>query len=318
MIVVLHAGTPGRWGLPLHDYPFIYGVTILAQIGVPMFFFISGLLFYRTCSFKDIERKLNSRVYSLFIPYILWNAFFVCVYFILAHVPFVHEKMNMGNVLNDFAEIMDAIVNSRYTPLWFVKDLMVFCLLSAGIFIALKNKMIAFLTLFVLIIIALLKEYDNENILLWFPMYFSGAIVGKFYVKEQQLTNNIYRGVLVGFLLILFGILYYFSWSNPDKLFYFRFFSPIIVWFLTDFLLQNFLSVKFQVRKWMSYMFFIYCTHYFLLNILQKIIVLTCSPSPIVLNMTFIITPIVVIPMLILCARFLSKYKFYFYLSGGR
>ena len=50
IIVVLHAKTPERWGLPLDmTFPFIYVVNVFTQIGVPMFFFISGLLFYKNC-----------------------------------------------------------------------------------------------------------------------------------------------------------------------------------------------------------------------------------------------------------------------------
>ena len=322
MIVVLHSGTPGRWGLPLEEYPFIYGVSTLAQIGVPMFFFISGLLFYRTCCFKDIERKLHSRVRSLLVPYLLWNTLFVGIYFILAHTPFIHDKMNMGEVLNSPSEIIRAIINSGYTPLWFVKDLMIFCLLSAGVFIALKSKKTALVVWILSIVLALSNDYPYEHVFMWFPMYFSGAVIGKYYVKETKPYINIqsefYKYVYTALLLMLFIILYVVSILMPNSLFYFRLFSPVIIWFLTDGLLCNFLDKKFQVKSWMGYMFFIYCTHYFLLNVLQKLVSLVCPPTSLVLNATYIISPIIVILILVCLAKFLSRYKFYVYLSGGR
>ena len=51
----------------------------LANVAVPMFFFISGYLFY--CGIKEFQlrifiEKLRRRVHSLFIPYILWNFYF--------------------------------------------------------------------------------------------------------------------------------------------------------------------------------------------------------------------------------------------------
>lgn len=323
IIVVLHAKTPERWGLPLDmNNPFIYLVNIFTQIGVPMFFFVSGLLFYKNCSFKDIERKLNSRIYSLLIPYIIWNVLFVAIFFILTHVPFIHSKMNAGSVLNNPKEIIYSILNARYTVLWFVKDLMIFCISSAGIYIALRNKIVSITILIASIINALLGNYGYESVFMWFPMYFSGAIIGKLYSENLNLyhkiaktiNNKTYKYWILVFFMILYGI----AATNPDKSFYFRFFSPIIIWFLVDSLLKSFLERKFQIKPWMSYMFFIFCTHQFVLNILQKLIVLTFPPTPFILNATFIISPLIVILSLIGIARILSKYRFYTYLSGGR
>lgn len=84
------------------------------------------------------------------------------------------------------------------------------------------------------------------------------------------------------------------------------------------FLLKGFITQRFQVRPWMKYMFFIYCTHQFVLNVLQKFVVMTCPPTPLTLNLTFILSPVVVIVLLICTAKMLSRYRFYSYLSGGR
>lgn len=329
-MVVLHAKTPERWGLPLDmSNPFIYMVSLFTQNCVPMFFFISGLLFYRNCEFKGIERKLHSRIRSLFIPYILWNVLFVGIFFVLTHIPFIHDKMNMGDVLSTPTEIIYVILNARYTVLWFVKDLMIFCLLSAGIHIALHNKITAFIVLIFFIINALTGNYGYESIFMWLPMYFSGAIVGRFYARYDEsvsihssidgiMKNKIHRYCFVAMLIVVYCLLYFLSVTDTGYIFYYRLFSPVILWILTDFLLKRYLTQNFQVKSWMRYMFFIYCTHHFLLNILQKFIVLTYPPSPLVLNLTFVISPVIVIVILIQIAKFLSRYKFYAYLSGGR
>lgn len=330
-IVLLHAKTPERWGLPLDmSNSFIYMISVLAQLGVPMFFFISGLLFYRNCCFKEIERKLSSRVHSLLIPYIIWNILFVGIFFVLTHIPFIHEKMHMGNVLNDPIEIIYAIINAKYTVLWFVKDLIIFCALSAVIFLALRKKAVAYIVLILSVFNALMGNavgsYGYENIFMWFPMYFSGAIIGRFYLDKSMiygdlssiLKKKMHGKILILILISVFMFLYAISVNNSDNLFYYRLFTPIILWILTDLLLKDFLMKKFQVKPWMSYMFFIFCTHQFILNVLQKLIVLFFPPTPLVLNITFILSPIIVILLLIGFAKFLSKYKFYYYLSGGR
>ena len=47
----------------------------LARIGVPLFFIISGFLFfYRNDFSKDVYRKkLRTRFITLFVPFVLWN-----------------------------------------------------------------------------------------------------------------------------------------------------------------------------------------------------------------------------------------------------
>lgn len=47
----------------------------LATIGVPLFFLISGFLFFYRRDFDETvyKQKLKSRFMTLFIPYVLWN-----------------------------------------------------------------------------------------------------------------------------------------------------------------------------------------------------------------------------------------------------
>lgn len=60
-------------------------ITQLTMLAVPTFFVISGYLFFRNVPTKGafplsiFVRKLQNRVYTLFIPYMLWNMFVVIV-----------------------------------------------------------------------------------------------------------------------------------------------------------------------------------------------------------------------------------------------
>ena len=140
-IVLLHSETPIRFGLILDSsYPLIYATYTVVQIGVPMFFFISAILFYRGCSFSNLEDKYERRVHSLLIPYLLWNTIFVFVYVALTHIPFLQARMNMPpDTLGSVKNVLAAIIHSRCTPLWFVKDLMLLTLLAPVILMLLKD-----------------------------------------------------------------------------------------------------------------------------------------------------------------------------------
>lgn len=329
LIVILHAKTPERWGLVLDmNYMFIYWVNVLTQIAVPTFFYISGLLFYRKCNFECLERKLQSRVDSLLWPYLIWNVIFVVLFFIMAHIPFLHNKMNMGDVLNSPSEIFNAIINSRYSVLWFVKDLLIFNVFSAAVLFFLRSLRLSIFIWLLSIFFALTVEGGNESVYRWFPMYFSGAIVGRYFLDKSDgsycciwdyLSHSI-RKLFVALSVGVFMALYILSGLYSDTIFFFifRLLSPLIIWVLVDVCFGNYLQNKFKTRSWMKYMFFIFCTHQFILNILQKLVVLSYPPTHFILNITFVISPIIVVLLLILLARYLSRFSFYKYLSGGR
>lgn len=329
-IVLLHAKTPERWGLALdRSYPFIYWTHAMCGIGVPTFFFISGLLFYRQCHFSDIERKLRSRVRSLLVPYFVWNALFVGIFFVLSRIPAIHERMNMGEVFTSPYEVTYAIVNARYTVLWFVKDLLFFCAVSAAIFLLLKAKAVSFAALVISFVLVLIEDYGYEHPVTWFPVYFMGCIVGKFYSFTaageymsiaHSLKSTMQRILFILLLVVVFFLLYVAQGCvmHEKAKFFFCLCSPIILWWLVDLLAWRYIGLKFKVKKWMSYTFFIFCTHQFILNVLQKFVVLQYPPSELVLNVTFLVTPFMAVLIAIGIARILSRYKFYALLSGGR
>ena len=310
------------------DYPFIYCCTTLCRLGVPLFFFLSALLFYRTCTFYDLEKKLKRRVHSLVIPYFIWNTFFVGVFFLLIHVPFLNNLMHVDSGLNSFNEIFNAIVNARYTVLWFVKDLMIF-LLFAPIILILTTKRQMIIAIIVSLCLFVILDFGYESIWRWLPIYLQGAYVGKFmfnkeaksYISFEETSPAVRDNKqLLSFIFILIIATLYGLTLWNEQLFMdpYVIISPILTWLLMDLVSKNFIVNKFQVRKWMSYTFIIYCTHQFILNVLQKFVVLTCEPTTLVLNLTYIISPIVAITIAVLIGRFLSQFKFYPLLSGGR
>ena len=64
--------------MPLPVYDFTYGFldTVFMQVAVPLFFFISGFLFFfKETGFglKEYGQKLKKRARTLLVPYIFWN-----------------------------------------------------------------------------------------------------------------------------------------------------------------------------------------------------------------------------------------------------
>lgn len=318
MIVVLHAKSPERFGLSIEDYPIINAISMLCRIATPLFFFVSALLFHKGCSFCDLERKYRSRIHSLLIPYILWNVIFVAIFFILTHVPVFSSKMNIGPILNSPQEIVLAILNSYHTDLWFIKNLMCYTLLAPVFLILFCNRRLTFFSLTLLLTIAIFIEPEYKGIFRWLPIYQMGAICGYFW-NDQAIGNFIHSKHRIFFTycaIVLFVGLYLLSLCQNNDL-YIIYTSPFLIWFITDSTLNN-VVCNFKNKKWMSYMFFIFCTHHFVLNVLQKIVVIYCEPTRFVIYLTYLLSPVICVLLLIKVAGVLSRYRFYKILTGGR
>lgn len=188
VIVILHSNPLNRIGIVNYDsYLLVYSIEVFAQLGVPMFFFISAMLFYKSiAAMSNIKDKLRNRIRSLVIPYILWNIIFVGIYWTMTHISFIASMMNMPPVPSDGVGILLSIINSEYTVLWFVKDLIVFCLMSPIFYVMLKSKIIMVVSVLVLVFLNMSYSMEYESIWLWLPVYLLGAYVG--YNKLNMIT----------------------------------------------------------------------------------------------------------------------------------
>ena len=329
LIVLLHSETPVRWGqeLGLQTYPFIWAVYTLAQVAVPLFFFISALLFYRNCEWKDIPTKLYRRIFSLVIPFLIWNVFFVAVYWALQRIPFTASRMVIAAPLDTPLQWIAAVWHTQFTPLWFVKFLIFFCLMSPAIMLIIKNKWVGVVVSVSLFVLSVTNKWDGmSQLLYWLPVYLAGALVGRYLYGHDKDENerllsawtDSAKRVATTILSVLLLTIYVWGVLDENSWTFGRFFCPIAIWFLTDLLLPADFKDTFKVRDWMGYTFFIYATHHFLLNVEQTLVRSFLPSTPFVLNLTFIVTPIVTLLIIICTARLLSRFKFYKVLTGGR
>ena len=123
---------------------------VLTHVCVPLFFFISGYLFFtkiNTWSWDVYLQKLKRRIKTLLIPYILWNTIYLIIQLQseLRHggLVGVTDWINQHGLLNCYwnSEVWNVdrvnwlgggrIESSPILiPLWYVRDLMVCCIAS--------------------------------------------------------------------------------------------------------------------------------------------------------------------------------------------
>lgn len=150
--------------------------TGISQFAVPLFFMISGFLFFRNIyTNEDVINKLKRRVYSLVIPYLIWNVIYYIIYLIV--------KPGIGV---SFVNLVEAAINHTYNPaFWFIFQLILLSLVSYVIFLVLKKDFHYYIAIIV-ISFFIAKNIDipfiNEDALIY---YMVGALFSRFYNESK-------------------------------------------------------------------------------------------------------------------------------------
>lgn len=123
---------------------------VFASISVPLFFFISGFLFFQKFSLSVYFSKLKKRIRTIFIPYLFWN-FLVIAFFFIAQTFFPsllsgENKLIIDYSIKDWLEAFWARPypeeHPNFRPIafqfWFIRDLMVAMVFSPVIYILIK------------------------------------------------------------------------------------------------------------------------------------------------------------------------------------
>lgn len=125
----------------------------IARTAVPLFFLMSGYFFFRGLqSLKhDYFNRINSRIRSLLVPFLIWNIATLIVLAIGQFLP-VTQGYFSGRTLAiasfNFYDYIDAIFGITRRPIsyqfWFIRDLMVLVLLAPAINFLITSRVQAY------------------------------------------------------------------------------------------------------------------------------------------------------------------------------
>ena len=141
--------------MPLPVYDFTYGFldTVFMQVAVPLFFFISGFLFFfKETGFglKEYGQKLKKRARTLLVPYIFWNLAMLAIMYLgqvlfpglLSGNNMMIGEYGVKDYLMSFWDVSYRTGGTVHLPmngsLWFIRDLMVVMVLSPLIWLIIK------------------------------------------------------------------------------------------------------------------------------------------------------------------------------------
>jgi surface polysaccharide O-acyltransferase-like enzyme len=121
---------------------------VLGRIAVPLFFFISGFLFFlnmNSFNIKSYGNKLRIRMRTLLVPYLFWNILAIVGFYVIVAVPmlnvFVRRELSLEYCLQYLWGVPDA-EGKGFMPLsyqfWFIRDLMVVVIFTPVVYFICK------------------------------------------------------------------------------------------------------------------------------------------------------------------------------------
>ncbi len=280
----------------------------LGSIAVPSFFSLSGYLFFRNISSKNVLMKLRRRIKSIVIPLLIWDLVFYFIYIILFMIPGVGGKMNFQLPNIDIQYFIG--VNSVNPPMWFLTRLLLLQItgpLLIMFFNWFGKKSIVFII--ILAIVNVVFEINYFNPVHWMTNFYLGGYISYFFKEYEDMELQLKKPMRLLVLFIMIILLYFVdSWII----------GPILVYFI--FASYN-INVSERYKALMSYGFFSMCTHYFFVRLYRKVFEIAFGTSnELAMLINLLMTWIVVIITVNCLGKIIKKLfpKSYSLATGGR
>ena len=284
-----------------------------------MFFLISGYLYYLNVkSHHDTFVKIKKRCRTLLVPYILWNLIFILWYFCLSLIPSLQERFVNGSIISQLEDssVLEMFYIVFLKPaafqLWFLRDLMLFVLLSPLIWWLIKKTGWALVV--VLFGIGMFIPQIG-----FAAMFVLGGYMSLTNTDLDGLTDQLSRLMPLFVTVFLASAVVY-----PMHLDYVKPFAPltylcgiVVFWYMYDKL--HIAKIKW-FEPYLGYSFFIYCFHMPFFNIIKKLMLIMVGESKATILGLYFINPIIAIVIIILIAKAIQRIcpKAYMVLTGYR
>ena len=289
------------------------------QVGVPVFFILSGYLFFRNYQTSKLKEKLKSRFWSLVVPYLVWN---ILPWLVLIGFPFLPFSKHI-NIQASFSltSFIDCVIFCKYTVLWYVRNLILYVLLTPLFYLVAGRKYGGPVVMALLIGVSfwwLTAPNFFSQFFYWMPFYLFGAWMARvcpeifrqrISVKGRIIASVVFLGCL---LLALNDQITLF---NEFGRYAYRLVLPMAFWYTMDWFRFE------KTPSWvMTLSFPIYCTHAIILEFVEKIILVWFGNNIKIALISYLICPIFVLLVIFGCAYFAQRFlpKLYGIAFGNR
>ena len=112
----------------------------ILRVDIPCFIMLSAYLFYRNFTMKRLGEKLNKRLHSLLVPYLLWNTIYYVAYVAASRIPGLQMIANRTDLVITTSGAWQAITKYTFNPVfWFMYQIILLVLLAPVLYLFLKN-----------------------------------------------------------------------------------------------------------------------------------------------------------------------------------
>ena len=255
-----------------------YYADYISGFAVPGFFVMSAMKFYRNYNLSMTQKKLKTRIYSLLVPYLLWNFLSVVWAIIFSYVPVLS---NMVQQREKFIFSFECVIGGLFWfkfihPFWYMALLMIFVLFCPIIYIIVKNKYIGFIVAFGLYIIDALNinfpkigwpMFNIRTLIYCSSFYILGATLGKHYFNKIMKSPSS-KHFIVAIILFIMAVSIRSISNNCNVVFI----PAILIGLYAIWIISGLIKCKGSDILYTS--FFVYPAHTFILPCVNKILYL--------------------------------------------
>ena len=303
----------------------------LARCAVPLYFILSGALFFRDYSNKVYLKKLKSRVFSLLIPFLCWNTLWMLFSILTSYTPLSALFRGREKFLLTLPNILEAIFHySCNGPFWFVFELMFFVLISPVFDLLLRNKWVALAAALGILVldwqgIGLPTQIFDSPIS---PAhYLIGGILGRYYFTTftgKSSKMQVFFGSVAVFSFILVGFFTETRWlpagllqtiSNPLVFNLLMTAGALGLWFAADPILR-----RMKPRHCHRTSFFVFAMHINVSAVVARLCYLLLPRAQGFAIVNFLLTTLATLVIIDLFCRLLERFlpRIHGVLSGNR
>ncbi|WP_310600530.1 acyltransferase [Desulfobulbus sp.] len=286
----------------------------IARISVPLFFLMSGYLFFATFhwSQQTYWRKIVSRLRSLFIPFVFWNLAGLGFLALMQAIPdFRPYFVGAGKLVADYdlPQLLSVLFGVNGYPVayhfWFIRDLMLLVLMAPVLAVIVRFLPIPFF-------LAVYVCWVSES---W-PIYAPGAVGVLFFsagalcgINRQNIFAFDRFGlaiVLVYLPLLVADVIWYDAWFNNYVHRTGLIAGVLVTLYLTKFAVRS-RGLCNALLALGGASFFVYAAHEPLLGIL-RLLAYKYIPldNPYTVLLLYLGIPILVMALLVGCHRVLN------------
>lgn len=334
-------------GLNSCTYEYIRGTIshVIARIAVPMFFCFSGFLFFKDIGLIAFDKniyinKLKRRVKTLLVPYLLWNTLQI-----LLTVSMILKGCFLG--AKSFADILNYFGDKGYLemfwncntwpgevnafgellqntgpillPFWYIRDLIVMCLLAPVVYFFCKIKY-SWLLLFVAYVLSVKINIFGVQMLGVF-FYSAGAYVAIHGVDIINLCRKLSAVFIPLSIFLTFSGILYVEQKSPWQIVLFNMYLLIAIIAVLA-ITEKIVDGRTLNKSLPQMSFFVYASHPLLILYLSELLLSRLLPwgLPIIKTVNYLLAPLLAT---IVCCLIYIIMKRYFHsalnlLTGGR